>query len=110
MAQNPGIHSLELGESELYAAFKSAAETFRLMSMLKDLNLNLPGKVSGDASVALGVVNRTVLGKPRHIDTSVLWIHQTAAERHLGFHTVFGERFQLTYALSILMQMPVTST
>ena len=71
------------GESELYAVLKAAAETLGLMSMLKDLNWKMTGQVYGDASAALGIINRTGLGKTRHIDISLLWIQQTAAEGQL---------------------------
>ena len=79
------------GESELYAALKAAAETLGVMSMLKDLHWEMEGKIYGDASAALGIINRIGLGKTRHIDTSLFWIQQTAAERHLAFAKVLGQ-------------------
>ena len=39
----------------------------------------------------MGVINGTGLGKTRHIDTSLLWIQQTAAERRLAFAKVLGK-------------------
>ena len=83
--------ALSSGESEQYAALKAAAETLGLMSMLKDLQWRMEGKVYGDASAASGIINRTGLGKTRHIDTSLLWIQQTAAERRLAFAKVLGK-------------------
>ena len=83
--------ALSSGESALYAALKSAAETLGLMSMLKDLNWTMQGKVYGDACAALGIIHRIGLGKTRHIDTSLLWIQQTVAERHLTFTKVLGK-------------------
>lgn len=83
--------SLSSGESELHAALKSAAGTFGFMSMLKDLNWTMEGKVYGDASAALGIVHRAGLGKIQHIDTSLLWTQQTAAERHLAFTKALGK-------------------
>ena len=90
-SKTQALVALSSGESELYASLKAAAETLGLMSMLKDLHWEMEGKVYGDASAALGIINRTGLGKTRHIDTSLLWIQQTAAERHLAFAKVLGK-------------------
>ena len=90
-SKTQSLVALSSGESELYAALKSAAETLGLMSMLKDLNWVMEGKVYGDASAALGIIHRIGLGQARHIDTSLLWIQQTAAERHLTFTKVLGK-------------------
>ena len=59
--------------------------------MLKDLNWKMAGQVYGDARVALGIIHRTGLGQTRHIDTSLLWIQQMAAERQLKFGKVLGK-------------------
>ena len=48
------------------------------------------GEIWGDANAALGIINRDVLGKIRHIETGVLWIHQVAAEQRLKFGKVLG--------------------
>ena len=89
-SKTQALIALSSGESELYAALKSAAETLGVMSMLKDLNWNMTGRVYGDASALLGIIKRTGLGKTRHIDTGLLWIQQTAAERHLTFNKALG--------------------
>ena len=90
-SKTQSLVALSSGESELYATLKAAAETLGVMSMMKDLNWKVTGQIYGDASVALGVINRTGLGKTRHIDTSLLWIQQIAAERHFKFNTVLGK-------------------
>ena len=51
--------------------------------MLRDFGVHVNGKVLGDASAALGVTHRKGLGRTRHIDTGLLWIQQTAAEKRL---------------------------
>ena len=89
-SKTQSLVALSSGESELYVVLKAAAETLGLMSMLKDLNWRMTGQVYGDASAAPGIINRTGLGKTRHIDTSLLWIQQTAAEWHLKFSKVLG--------------------
>ena len=44
----------------------------------------------GDANVALGIINRNVPGKIRHISNGLLWIQQEAAEQRLKFGKVWG--------------------
>ena len=64
--------ALSSGESELYATLKAAAETFGMISPMKDLGWHLPGEILGDASAALGIINRRGLGKTRHSDIGLL--------------------------------------
>ena len=83
--------ALSPGESKLYAALKSTAETLGFISMLKYLNWELQGGIYGDANVALGIINNTVLGKTRHINTCLLWTQQTATEKRFEFHKALGK-------------------
>ena len=83
--------ALSSGESGFYASLKAAAETLGILSMVKDFSWNLRGEVWGDASAALGIINRKWLGTTRHIDTRLLWIQQTAAEQRLKFQKVLGK-------------------
>ena len=55
--------ALRSGESELYAALKASAETLGIISLLRDVGYNVSGEVWGDASAALGIINRRGLGK-----------------------------------------------
>ena len=80
------------GESELYATLRAAAESFGMMPMMKDLGYQVSGEIWSDASAALGIIHRTGLGKIRHIDTGLLWIQQTAAEKRLNFQKVLGKQ------------------
>ena len=56
-------------KAELYAEVKAASETLGLSSMLKDLGLSCPARLMGDASAALGIINRKGVGKVRHSDS-----------------------------------------
>ena len=73
-SRTQSLVALSSGESELYACLKAAAETLGTLSMAKDFHWNLRGEVWGDASAALGIINRKGLGKTRHIQTGLLWI------------------------------------
>ena len=90
-SKTQSLVALSSGESELYATLKAAAETLGMLSLLKDLGWQATGEIWGDASAALGIINRRGLGKTRHIDTGLLWIQQTAAERRLQFNKVLGK-------------------
>ena len=61
-----------------------------MIAMAHDFGTKFHGKVWGDASAALGIINRRGLGKTRHIDTGLLWIQQTAAEQRLKYMKVLG--------------------
>ena len=56
-------------ESEFEAALKASAEGLGFVSFLEDPGYEVKGEVLGDASVALGVINRRGLGRTSHIDT-----------------------------------------
>ena len=60
------------------------------LAILKDYGFVTRGQVFGDASAALGVINRKGLGRTRHIDTGLLWIQETAASKRLQFTKVLG--------------------
>ena len=53
------------------------------MSLLRDFGYEVKGEVLGDASAALGIINRRGMGRTRHIDTGLLWTQQTAVEKRL---------------------------
>ena len=89
-AKTQALIALSSAESELYAVLRTAAETLGFISIGKDMNYKLGGRVWGDASEALGIIHRRGLGRTRHIDTSLLWVQQVAAERRLAFAKVLG--------------------
>ena len=80
--------ALSSAEAELYAEAKAASETLGLASTLKDLGMSCPARVMGDASAALGIINRKGLGKVRHIDTNWLWLQEKDVKRQIywDFH------------------------
>ena len=82
--------ALSSGECEFYAALKASAEALGTLSLMKDFGYAMKGRVLGDASAALGINHRKGLGRTRHIDTGMLWIQQTVAEKRLEYITVYG--------------------
>ena len=90
-SKTQALIALNSGESEFHAALKASAEAVGLVALLKDMGYSVSGEVWGDASVALGIINRMGLGKTRHIDTGLLWIQQTAAEQCMKYFKVLGK-------------------
>ena len=89
-SKTQSLLALSSGESEFYAALKATAETLGVLPMVKDYGYRLQGEILGDASAALGIIHRKGLGRTRHIDTGLLWIQQTAAEKRLEYSKVLG--------------------
>ena len=90
-SKTQSLIALSSGESELYAMIKASAESLGMLSMLKDFGLHVSGEIWGDASAAIGMINRSGLGKTRHIETGLLWIQQTAAEKQLKYGKIPGK-------------------
>ena len=89
-SKTQSLIALSSGESEFYAALKASAEGLGIMSLMRDFGWETKGEVMGDASAALGIINRKGLGRTRHLDTGLLWIQQTAAEKRLKYTKVLG--------------------
>lgn len=82
--------ALSSGESELYATLKAASEGLGMVSVAKDLVIQLDGEVWGDASIAIGTIKRRGLCKTRYIDTGLLWIQGVAVQKRLKLCKLFG--------------------
>ena len=57
-SKTQSLIALSSGESELYATPKAASEGLGLLPIAKDVGLQVEGEVRGDASAALGIINR----------------------------------------------------
>ena len=90
-SKTQSLVALSSSESELYAALKASAEALGRIALLQDFGYTVKGEVWGDASAAIGIINRKGLGKTKHIDTGLLWIQQTAADQRLKYAKVLGE-------------------
>ena len=90
-SKTQALIALSSGESELYAALKASVEALGMVALMKDFGYELKGEVWGDASAALGLINRRGLGKTRHIQTGLLWIQQAAVDQRLRYGKVLGK-------------------
>ena len=85
-----GVIALSSGEAELYAMLKGATVTIGLISLAADFGRNLQGKVHSDASAAIAIVNRSGVGKLRHIRVQYLWLQQRVADKDIVVQKVAG--------------------
>jgi hypothetical protein len=83
--------ALSSGEAELYAMIKGAAHTLGLISLAADFGEILQGRVRSDASAAIGIINRTGVGKLRHVRTQFLWLQDKVRASELEVKKVPGE-------------------
>ena len=70
---------------------KGAANTLSLISLLNDFGRKVDGKISCDASAAIGMVNRTGVGKLRHVRVQYLWLQGKVRGRELEVAKVKGD-------------------
>ena len=75
-ASTQPIIALSVGEAELYATNKAAAQALGLQSLLEDLGVRLDVRLFTDSSTTKAIITRTGLGKLRHIDTNELWLQE----------------------------------
>jgi len=87
-----GVVAPSSGEAELYAMVKGAANTIGLISLAADFGLPVEGKIHCDASAAIGIVNRTGVGKLRHVRVQYLWLQGKVRNQELCVSKVRGDQ------------------
>ncbi len=78
-------------ESELYALVRASQEALGMRTMLRDFGVTGGIKIKVDASAAISIVERTGLGKLKHISVQWLWVQQIAKRKELGYDKVKGQ-------------------
>ena len=72
---------------------KATAEALGMMTMMKDMGLEVSSAVVAlDSAAALGVINRQGIGKIRHLDVGELWLQQRELKKEVSFRKVPGEK------------------
>ena len=86
------VIALSSGESEFYAAVKSASVSLGMKAMMNDLgvDLNTPIKLYVDSTACLGAAGRRGAGRIRHIATSTLWLQNAVGEGRIALAKVAG--------------------
>ena len=87
-----GVIALSSGESEFYAAVKSASIGLGLLSMLKDMGIVITEALDErlDATVGIGIASRRGAGRIRHIHTPTLWLQRAVNDGRVAISKVAG--------------------
>ena len=83
--------SLSSGEAEYYGVVKAMGATIGQRALLEDLGIKVGARVWTDSSAAIGVANRSGLGKIRHLETHTLWVQQHVKSRAVELRKVNGK-------------------
>ena len=84
------VIALSSGEAEYYGIVKGISEGIGTRSILQDMDVQLKIRVKEDSSAALGMANRTGLGKVRHIEVNQLWIQEKVRSKEVEVVKVAG--------------------
>jgi hypothetical protein len=71
--------ALSSGEAEFYSAIEAGSRALGLQSVAEGLGWKMSVEVKTDASAAEGAMNRSGLGKMRHMETKYLWMQDLTA-------------------------------
>jgi len=74
-AGTQSVIALSSGEAEYYSLVRAVCESLECSSMMKDMGRSVKIDTFTDSSATLGICSRKGLGKLRHIDTQLLWLH-----------------------------------
>ena len=70
------VIALSSGEAELAGVVKAACESLGLRSLCRDLGMELSLHIYADSTAAIGICQRSGVGRVRHIDVAQLWVQQ----------------------------------
>ena len=68
--------AMSSAEAELHAMVAASAETLGVVSLCRDLGIDVQGEVYADSSAALGIAQRSGQGKMRHLRVEALWARE----------------------------------
>ena len=83
--------AMSSAEAELFSLTKGASTTLGMLSVARDLGLELAATVHSDASAALAIAQRQGLGKLRHLKVQYLWVQERVRRGDLGVKKVHGK-------------------
>jgi len=78
--------ALSSGEAELAGIVKAAGESLGLRSLCEDLGLTGKVDLYADSSAAIGICQRSGIGRVRHLDVAQLWIQERIRAKEFGLH------------------------
>jgi hypothetical protein len=82
--------TLSSGEAELGALVRGCSEVLGLQSVARDLGVELKPEVHADSSAAIGICNRSGIGKVRHLAVAQLWVQELVRSKACRLYKVLG--------------------
>ena len=82
--------ALSGGEAELVSVVRGACEGIGIRSLLEDLDCSANVELHADASAAMGMAQRTGVGRVRHLDTRLLWIQDKVKDGEITIYKIDG--------------------
>ena len=88
-----GVIALSSGESEFYAAVKSASVSLGMINMLYDMGVHIAEPLDErlDATAGIGIASRRGAGRIRHIHTPTLWLQRAVNDGRVAISKVAGD-------------------
>ena len=84
--------ALSSAEAELHAAVAASAETLGVVGLCSDMGFEISGEVYADSSAAIGIAQRSGMGKVRHLKVQALWVQDVRSTGRLSYKKVLGSR------------------
>ena len=85
------VVTLSSGEAELAGVVKGTGEGLGVHSIAQDLGVGAELHVYADSAAAMGICNRSGIGKVRHLAVGELWVQERVGQRDISLHKVPGE-------------------
>ncbi len=82
--------TLSSGEAELGAVVRGFSEVLGLQSVARDLGVEVTPEVHADSSAAIGICNRSGIGKVRHLAVAQLWVQDLVRSKACRLFKVLG--------------------
>jgi hypothetical protein len=82
--------TLSSGEAELGAVVRGFSEVLGLRSVARDLGVEVTPEVHADSSAAIGICNRSGIGKVRHLAVAQLWVQDCVRSKACRLFKVLG--------------------
>ena len=79
------------GEAEYYGLVKASSVGLGVVSMYRDMGVNVKLHVHTDAEAAKGIATRTGLGSMRHLAVHYLWVQERVRNGDIVLHKVRGD-------------------
>ena len=89
-AKQQKVLALSSAEAETYGIVAATCESLGLQRFAADMGSNLAIEIYVDAIAARGIIQRSGLGKVRHLRTQALWLQEVETEQRASFHKVDG--------------------